>query len=472
MIIYLWYVHTCGRVERASRPPRARLASLDGANMRGSKREADEADDLDAKRRKEEEESSDDGSDDTSDDTSDDASDGEGFSSGDSDASFADSDASDSADSASDSGSELNLLLGEDGRVPFAGMRHVALDAFRVFPRFLPSPSAPATADALAARLESDCRVAFTARAARADKQYSSGETFWLAADAEPRCALEHLARRVFDLHVPVAAREARGEPARGEPADAAPPYDPARSGAEWWTQVIDPRDDIGVHWDKDYALEPAGVNLHPHVGTVTYVGASTEGAPTLVARLDSPVAFGESVAKRAETDEDGACAYASYPFPGKHIAFDGRWIHGAPANLARGLDDRDDGEETQTRAPRVTFLVNVWVNHAPAAAAPFPEDAVKRTSREPYVGECAGAEEEGSEEGSATSVDVGNDAGNDAGVRRVGWRFRHAGRAFELRGRVADGMAEGGADAPSDGATLKLRGGAFEVVERRKKRT
>ena len=349
-------------------------------------------------------------------------------------------------------------------------MRHVALDAFRVFPRFLPSPSAPATADALAARLESDCRVAFTARAARADKQYSSGETFWLAADAEPRCALEHLARRVFDLHVPAAAREARGEPARGEPADAAPPYDPARSGAEWWTQVIDPRDDIGVHWDKDYALEPAGVNLHPHVGTVTYVGASTEGAPTLVARLDSPVAFGESVAKRAMTDEDGACAYASYPFPGKHIAFDGRWIHGAPANLARGLDDRDDGEETQTRAPRVTFLVNVWVNHAPAAAAPFPEDAVKRTSREPYVGECAGAEEEGSEEGSATSVDVGNDAGNDAGVRRVGWRFRHAGCAFELRGRVADGMAEGGADAPSDGATLKLRGGAFEVVERRKK--
>ena len=71
--------------------------------------------------------------------------------------------------------------------------------------------------------------------------------------------------------------------------------------------------------------------------------------------------------------------------------------------------------------------------------------------------------------------MDVGNDAGNagnDAGVRRVGWRFRHAGRAFELRGRVADGMAEGGADAPSDGATLKLRGGAFEVVERRKKRT
>ena len=448
--------------------PRARLASLDGANMRGSKREADEADDLVAKRRKEEEEDSDDASDDASDDegSSSDASDDEDDSDSASDASADSDDAS-----ASDSGSELNLLLGEDGRVPFAGMRHVALDAFRVFPRFLPPLSAPATADALAARLVSDCRVAFTARAARADKQYSSGETFWLAADAKPRCALEHLARRVFDLHVPAAARRAghpADHPADAHPGDpdplaAAPPYDPARSGAEWWTQVLDPRDDIGVHWDKDYALEASGVNLHPHVGTVTYVGASVEGAPTLVARLGGPVAFGESVAARAETDEDGACAYASYPFPGKHIAFDGRWIHGAPANLARGLDDEDDDEET--RAPRVTFLVNVWLNHAPGGAAPFPEDAVARTSKEPYVvGDCVGTAEEGSVE----VVDVGN----DAGARRVGWRFRHAGETFQLRGRVADGMAKGGASAPRDGATVKLRGGAFEVVERKKKRS
>ena len=437
--------------------------------MRGSKREADEADDLDAKRRKEAEE-------DDSDDASDDASDDEGSSSDDEDDED-DEDASDSASdasadsddaSASDSGSELNLLLGEDGRVPFAGMRHIALDAFRVFPRFLPPLSAPATADALAARIVSDCRVAFTARAARADKQYSSGETFWLAADAQPRCALEHLARRVFDLHVPAAARhpaDARpGDPRPDpdpDPLAAAPSYDPARSGAEWWTQVLDPRDDIGVHWDKDYALEASGVNLHPHVGTVTYVGASVEGAPTLVARLGGPVAFGESVAARAETDQDGACAYASYPFPGKHIAFDGRWIHGAPANLARGLDEHED----DTRAPRVTFLVNVWLNHAPGGAAPFPEDAVARTSKEPYVvGDCVGAEEEGS----AEVVDVGN----DAGARRVGWRFRHAGETFELRGRVADGMAKGGASAPRDGATVKLRGGAFEVVERKKKRS
>ena len=361
--------------------------------------------------------------------------------------------------------------------MPFAGMRHVALDAFRVFPRFLPSPSAPATADALAARLVRLPRRLHRPRRAR--RQAIQLRRDLLARRGpEPRCALEHLARRVFDLHVPAAAREARGEPARGEPADAAPPYDPARSGAEWWTQVIDPRDDIGVHWDKDYALEPAGVNLHPHVGTVTYVGASTEGAPTLVARLDSPVAFGESVAARAKTDEDGACAYASYPFPGKHIAFDGRWIHGAPANLARGLDDRDDGKAEARRARGGGVLVHVWVNHARAAAAPPSQDAVKRRRGNRTWGtarprSAPGRRKEGApEEGSATRWTRG--ATRACEVRR-GWRFaRHAGRAFELRGPgVADGgMAEGGADARRRRDAQTSRGGAFEVVERRKKRT
>jgi|TARA_B100001142_G_scaffold7578_1_gene7520 hypothetical protein len=55
--------------------------------------------------------------------------------------------------------------------------------------------------------------------------------------------------------------------------ASAAPPaFDPSRSGAEWWTQVIDARDEIGTHWDKDYGLESANVNVHPQIATVTYL--------------------------------------------------------------------------------------------------------------------------------------------------------------------------------------------------------
>ena len=36
--------------------------------------------------------------------------------------------------------------------------------------------------------------------------------------------------------------------------------FDPARSGAEWWTQVVSARDaevgTIGFHWDRDYDLQ------------------------------------------------------------------------------------------------------------------------------------------------------------------------------------------------------------------------
>ena len=66
---------------------------------------------------------------------------------------------------------------------------------------------------------------------------------------------------------------------------DARLTYDPETSGAEWWTQVIDDEDEIGWHWDKDYALEGSGVNVHPQLGTVTYF--CDGGAPTVV--VDRP---------------------------------------------------------------------------------------------------------------------------------------------------------------------------------------
>jgi hypothetical protein len=36
--------------------------------------------------------------------------------------------------------------------------------------------------------------------------------------------------------------------------------------------QVLDESDDIGMHFDKDYDLEEAALNIHPHVATVTYL--------------------------------------------------------------------------------------------------------------------------------------------------------------------------------------------------------
>jgi len=58
-------------------------------------------------------------------------------------------------------------------------------------------------------------------------------------------------------------------------------------------------------------------------------------------------------------------CA-VSWPKWGKQITFDGKFLHGAPAELARGPTR---GEQ------RVTFLVNVWLNHKPVTAEPLSAD-------------------------------------------------------------------------------------------------
>ena len=86
---------------------------------------------------------------------------------------------------------------------------------------------------------------------------------------------------------------------------DAPPPFDPTRSGAEWWTQVIDSTHDaIGLHWDKDYALEHNDLNVHPHVGTVTYF--ANEGAPTSVRPRDDAGALRPAGDRAVRTEVRG----------------------------------------------------------------------------------------------------------------------------------------------------------------------
>jgi len=79
-----------------------------------------------------------------------------------------------------------------------------------------------------------DCSKAFTCRAlASSTDNYSTGATFFIRADTEPRCLLESTAKSIFKYYTKSMN------------------FDPANSGAEWWTQVIDSRDEIGVHWDR-----------------------------------------------------------------------------------------------------------------------------------------------------------------------------------------------------------------------------
>lgn len=175
-------------------------------------------------------------------------------------------------------------------------------------------------------------------------------ETFWVPADAafEPRCALEALAREIFEHWT------------KGTT------FDRAKSGAEWWTQARGAkgkkRDAIRLHWDKSEALvDAAGLLVHPHVSTVTYM--SDAGAPTLV--VDHRAGTSDYTDVEAQR---GPCSWVlwSKPRDGKHLAFDGTHLHGAPTLLR----DDDAGDK-----PRVTFLCNVWLNHTPMDVAPFPDE-------------------------------------------------------------------------------------------------
>lgn len=84
--------------------------------------------------------------------------------------------------------------------------------------------------------LKSDCSEAFTCRSIPdSNENYSSGSTYFIRADEDPRCFLEKLALSIFKFHTKDAT------------------FNHKLSGAEWWTQVIDCRDDVGFHWDRDY---------------------------------------------------------------------------------------------------------------------------------------------------------------------------------------------------------------------------
>lgn len=119
------------------------------------------------------------------------------------------------------------LLLSDEHRVPFGGILDYTFSNFHNC-LYLNHEEMEL--------LKLDCQEAFTCRSIHdADESYSSGSTYFLKSDQNPRCQLEQLALSIFQLHTKDAI------------------FASEFSGAEWWTQVIDCRDDIGFHWDRDY---------------------------------------------------------------------------------------------------------------------------------------------------------------------------------------------------------------------------
>ena len=188
-----------------------------------------------------------------------------------------------------------------------------------------------------------------------------SKETFWLGEGDEPRCALEGLARRIYLYHVGSlgegpAAGGAGGAEGAGE------------RGAEWWVQVKDVRGPeawhgaIDLHYDKDeHIAEEYVVGVFPQVSTVTYLTDAAEAGPTIVVEnaLSNPP--GTPISR----------AIVAHPAVGRHLAFDGKFLHGAPreALLRRPSEGKD--------ALRITFLVNCWLGHRPRAVERLPAEVL-----------------------------------------------------------------------------------------------
>lgn len=224
--------------------------------------------------------------------------------------------------------------------------------------------------------------------------------TFWIAQQQQPHCYLEKMALEVFHHHVPSGHH-----------------YDPETSGAEWWVQIRpsppagrysmhasaddannendDGEEDdmakagISFHWDKDEdfrLLTGGSMYIHPHLSTVTYL--TDLGAPTMVLSKRVDPMSGAYV---TDVDDNGNVSnidgLVSFPKQGKHLSFDGRYLHAAPSDLLKdGLFeeqckfDKSDGMDKkevkvlERRHRRVSFLVNIWLNYKPFNVNPFPE--------------------------------------------------------------------------------------------------
>jgi len=115
-----------------------------------------------------------------------------------------------------------------------------------------------------------------------------------------------------------------------------------------------------------------AGLFVHPLLATVTYL--CDAGAPTLVVpgctiSTEGQYNFGTEPTISAGGRSSGGSAAALYdsaclvpPRVGRHLRFDGCWLHGAPDALV----------PTGGEYRRVTFLVNIWIGHKPGRCVRF----------------------------------------------------------------------------------------------------
>ncbi len=152
----------------------------------------------------------------------------------------------------------------------------------------------------------------------------------------------------------------------------------------------------ICFHWDKDEDLRllmDGKMYIHPHLSTVTYL--SDIGAPTLALNYRVNALTGEYIPLGEDESVEG---YLAWPRIGKHLSFDGRFLHAAPSGFMKKgffekqieipLDQLKFAESTQDkkilerRHRRVTLLVNIWLNYVPFNVNVFPESMIDKLSK------------------------------------------------------------------------------------------
>ena len=212
--------------------------------------------------------------------------------------------------------------------------------------------------------------------------------------ELQPRCALEQLAAEIFHFHV-----------------DSKLAYDKCNSGAEWWVQIRpsppagrysilegdDPasKNSISFHWDKDEDLRLLTndvLYIHPHLSTVTYL--TQTGVPTMVLPCLKDCTSGSKAEFKFHQKNDSR-GQVCWPQRGKHLKFDGRLLHAAPEDLmdsnllkqqmeACNITNSASSQDKQVirRKRRVTFLVNIWLNHTPLGVEPFPDSMLDKLSQ------------------------------------------------------------------------------------------
>ena len=290
-------------------------------------------------------------------------------------------------DDASEDDEGMFVMLGGDGRVFGCGEGiDCSFRAWRGFaPLPCPPPSPPRFPDAPPNLASTHPPVSvddLVRDSLLVDSPLTEGATFWLGADEldAPRCALEELAGAIFSFHT-----------APCESDD----FDPELSGIEWWVQT---RSSLKMHWDKDEEMRvSAGIFVHPHLSTVTYLSCGGDGsknaAPTVVLEdltVPTLARHGHSAPADLPSAPRASAVCVSFPEVGKHIAFDGRFLHGVlqevvPAAEDEGIKAEIGGAESGGKGGegrRVTFLGNVWLNHRPKGVKPLPEGIVSSLRR------------------------------------------------------------------------------------------